>query len=120
MKLYLMLLSALFLFNSNRCNPFDNLSQHTYIVTITAPDKIKEIRIPLQCSGWCIRRGKVIENTTNDTTKIWDKFFPPGKTGTFLSMECYDFYKKTPWTTTYIPYKATKGKIVIEWSLKPD
>jgi len=103
-----------------QCFTLNKKTGNVFLTTIENPDKKKNISIPIICEGWCIRRGKVIENTTNDTIKIWDKFFAPGKTGTFLSMECYDCYKKAAWTTTYVPYKATKGKIVIEWSLKPD
>jgi hypothetical protein len=105
--------------NTGRGGKPKNLNKHSYIVTITEPDNRKEITIPLHCEGWCVRGVRVLENTTNDSILIWRKYFAPGQTGKAFSMECYDCHVGTVWTTQYIPYKATKGKIVLEWFLHP-
>jgi hypothetical protein len=100
-----------------QCFSFSQNKDNTFQISIKNPDREQHFSIPLKCDEWCIRRGKVIKNTTNDTIKIWNKFFLPGSTGTFLSMECYACPGES---FDYIPYKATKGEIVIEWSRTPD
>lgn len=117
MNIYLVLFATILF--SGECNKPEKANEHSFIVTITEPDKIKEITIPLKCKGWCVRGLTILENTANDSTRVWDKYFAPGQTGWVFSMECYDCYTSAVWTTRYIPYKATKGKIVMKWILEP-
>lgn len=105
---------------SDACNKPENPDKYSFIVTITEPGKSQEFTIPLRCEGWCVRGATILENTTNDSIRIWDKYFEPGQTGKVFSMEGYDLYTNSAWTTRYIPYKATKGKIVIKWFVRPD
>lgn len=118
MKTSLVILIAILF--SNSCNKSKSPDKHSFIVTITEPGKAKEFTIPLRCEGWCVHGATILENTTNDSILIWDKYFKPGQIGKVFSMEGYDLYTNSIWTTRYIPYKATKGKIVIQWFVRPD
>ena len=53
----------------------------------------------------------------NEISKYYEV---PADIHAVVKKSCYDCHSNTPWTTRYMPYKATKGKIVIEWSLRPD
>lgn len=105
---------------SKACTDHKVPQERSFIVTITDASKPENFTIPLQCKGWCVRGATVLENTANDSTLIWDKYFASGAIGKVFSMECYDCYLKTVWDVQYRPYKATKGKIVIQWFVRPN
>ena len=72
----------------------------------------------MQCDGWCIRARRVILNTANDTINLGGyKLFAPRETGKIFALESYGNQVDT---FSYVPYKATKGKIVIECCLSPE
>ena len=72
----------------------------------------------MQCEGWCVRARRVVLNTANDTVNLGGyKLFAPGETGKIFTMDCYG---TQPDTFTYVPYKATKGKIVVECCFGPE
>lgn len=89
-----------------------------YSITITEIDKPQRFEIPLKQDGWCVSGFSVLENTANDSVRIGAYIhLPPGKTGRLYSHEMIDY---KPFVYEYLPYKATKGKIVIQWFVRPD
>lgn len=100
------------------CTNFPISRTSTYSITITEIEKPKRFEIPLKYEGWCISGFSVLENTANDSVRIGPYFhLPPGKTGVIYSQEQFDC---KPFTYEYLPYKATKGKVVIQWFVRPD
>ena len=54
----------------------------------------------------------VLENTLNDTAKIGVMSIPPGKTGVLFVIDC----KADSIPFSYQPYRATQGRLVVEYS----
>jgi len=52
------------------------------------------------------------ENTLNDTAMMWTLIkIPPRKTGHFFRVDCF----RDSMAFSYQPYKATKGKLVVQY-----
>lgn len=98
---------------------YASVGQHSYEIRITNLDQPQTFTIPLRCEGWAENGAILVENNANDTLLLGGKYFAPGETGRILTMEGYDLYLKEPWITSYQPYKATSGSIVIEYFLVP-
>jgi|GEM_PF-1868338 len=93
-------------------------STKRYSITVTELDKPMQFNIPLQQDGWYTACLSVIKNTADDSVRIGAYLIiPPGKTGLLYKHEEVGI---KPFTYEYVPYKAKKGKVVIEWSIKAD
>ncbi len=87
----------------------------TYELTIDSLDKSQTFNIPIiKHDGWCTAGIRITQNTANDTVQFSNYIkIAPGWTGLLYHN---DHYGCKPFTFTYLPYKATTGKISIEWS----
>ena len=59
---------------------------------------------------WAYQKMIATKNTLNDTCKIGLMIIPPGKTGVLYQVE---FFQDSI-TYSYIPYRASKGTLIIE------
>ena len=108
----------LFFLQSFSCSGFLVQNGLNYSITITELDKEQEFQIQNSYKGWCRSGLKILENTANDSIRIGHYLsVPAGKTGLLYIGDNYD---PQPFTYKYIPYKANKGKVVIEWFIIPE
>lgn len=86
------------------------------IKTITVADGGKSYSSMMYLNSTHWTWGMIVrENTLNDTAKIGIMEIPPLKIGSLFKIEC--FVDSIPFN--YHPYKATKGKLVIEYYSRP-
>lgn len=108
---------ATFFLLSNCSNLVHEKTKYSTI-TITDLRTPQQFEVPLKYDGWCVSGLSVLENTANDSVKLGAYVhLPPGKTGLIYSQEvpyCESFF------FNYTPSKATEGKVVIQWFVRPD
>lgn len=99
----------------SQCTFFDSKKQSHYI-TISDLTVAQKYPLPFKCDDWHVRGQRIVKNTANDTIRFGEKVFAPGQTGRIFIM---DAFGARPDTFGYLPYKATKGEIVIDCYIVP-
>jgi hypothetical protein len=109
----LLLVSIIYLLTFTHSCSQDGTDKNT--ITIIDGGRAKQEMMYLNKEHWTMMLI-IKENTLNDTARIGGVLhIPPGQLGTLMKGDCF----MDSMLFSYQPYKATKGRLVVEYTSLP-